>query len=81
VNEPSSATVESLVAQVESLPSGQSNFELFVPSDLTMRGRPVPLDLAMAVIVDRLLGKGLWPAGFEQRPTGRRYRYRSTPPP
>jgi hypothetical protein len=36
--------------------------------------------MAMAVVLDKLLGKQLYPDGFDQRPTGRRYKYKSDPP-
>ena len=77
-NEPSSGTVESLLAQIDALPEGQGQFELFVPRDLRMQDCPVAQDLAMAVVLDRLLGRGLFPDGFEQWPSGRLYRYAST---
>src|SRR5262249_50740410 len=80
VNEPSSGTIEALLAQVEALPEGTKTFELFVPQDLTWQGRPVTQNMAMAVVVDKLLGKQLYPDGFDQRPTGRRYKYKSDPP-
>lgn len=80
VSEPSSGTIESLLAQVEALPEGTKTFELFVPQDLTWQGRPVAQNMAMAVGLDKLLGKQLYPDGFEQRPTGRRYTYKTDPP-
>jgi hypothetical protein len=79
MNEPSSGTVEALLSQVEALPAGTKAFELFVPKELTFQARTVTLDLAMAVVLDKLLGKKLYPDGFEQRPTGRRYMYLSDP--
>jgi hypothetical protein len=80
VNEPSSGTIESLLAQVEALPVGTKSFELFVPQDLTWQGGPVTQNMAMAIVLDKLLGNQLYPDGFEQRPTGRRYRYNSELP-
>ena len=80
LNEPSSATIESLLTQVDALPEGTQAFELFVPKDLTWQGAPVAQDMAMAIVVDKLLGKELYPAGFDQTPTGRRYKYNSDPP-
>jgi hypothetical protein len=80
VSEPSSGTIEALLAQVEALPEGTTTFELFVPQDLTWQGRPVVQNMAMAIVLDKLLGKQLYPDGFDQRPTGRRYKYKSDPP-
>jgi hypothetical protein len=77
VSEPSSGTVEGLLAQVQAIPPGTKTFELFVPQRLTWEGRPIDQSLAMAVVVDQLLGKKLFPDSFEQRPTGRRYKYKA----
>jgi hypothetical protein len=76
MTEPTTGSVEELLAKVEALPEGTKSFELFVPQDLTMQGRPVAQNMAMALVLDRLLGRGLFPDGFEQRPTGRRYKYK-----
>jgi hypothetical protein len=76
VTEPATGSVKGLLAKVEALPDGTKSFELFVPQDLTMQGRPVAQNMAMALVLDRLLGRGLFPDGFEQRPTGRRYKYK-----
>jgi hypothetical protein len=80
VNEPSSGTLEDLLAQVEALPAGSKSFELYVPQDLTWKGRPVTQNLAMTLVVDKLLGKSLYPKGFDRKPHGRRYKYTSDPP-
>jgi hypothetical protein len=72
-------TVEELLLQVDSLLDGVRAFELFVPEELTMRDRPVSQNIAMAVLLDRLLGKKLLPDGFAQQATGRLYKYRSEP--
>ena len=80
MSEPSTGTIEALLAQVEMLPESTKTFELFVPQDLTWQGRPVAQNMAMAIVLDKLLGKKLYPDGFEQRPTGRRYKYKSDPP-
>lgn len=79
-NEPSSGTIEKLLAQVETLPEGTNVFELFVPQNLTWQGQPVGQNMAMAIVLDKLLGKQLYPDGFDQHPTGRRYKYKSDPP-
>ncbi len=79
MSEPRTGTLEDLLSKVEALPEDINSFELFVPEDLTRQGQPVALDVAMALLVDRLLGKGLFPDGFDQRATGRRYKYSSDP--
>ena len=80
MTEPLSGTIEGLLAQIEALPEGTTTFELFVPQDLTWQGRPVAQNLAIAIVLDKLLGKQLYPDGFDQRPTGRRYKYKSDLP-
>jgi hypothetical protein len=80
MNEAASGTVEEMLAKVEALPEGTRTFELFVPQNLTWQGRPIAQNMAMAVVTDKLLGKNLFPNGFDQRPTGRRYRYRLDAP-
>jgi hypothetical protein len=72
------ATVESLLARVASVPAGARSFELLVPEELTLRGRPVPPDLAKSLIVDAMFERGLFPAGFERRRGARLYRFSTT---
>jgi hypothetical protein len=73
-------TVEALLEKIAALSpeptSSIETFELDVPQHLTLSGRPVAPDVAMAVILDGLFAKGFDPDGFEPRPGGRRYRYR-----
>ena len=76
-----SGTVEELVARVDALPADAKALELWVPDRLSLKGKPVPQDLAMAIVVDRLLGRGLYPNGFVQGDGGRTYRYSPQPPP
>jgi hypothetical protein len=80
MGEPPSGTIEALLAQIEGLPQDLKAFELFVPQYLTWRGQPVAQNVAMAIVLDKLLGRQLYPDGFDQRPTGRRYKYNSDPP-
>lgn len=41
-----------------------------------MHGAEAPSDVAMAVVLDRLLGKGFMPAGFTPGVDGRTFHYR-----
>jgi len=68
-------TVEELVAVVEALPSGSTSLELWVPNELTLRGKVVAKDIAMAVLLDKVLEHGLFPQGFTPHPAGAVYRY------
>ena len=76
-DEPAAATVEALVRRVAAVPAGTTEFELFVPGELTWQGWTVNHDLAMTMVLNGLLAKGLIPDGFEQRPTPRIYRYKA----
>jgi len=71
----STGSVEALLGAVNSVPPNQTMVELFVPDHLTLRGKEVSHDIAMAVIADKLLARGFFPAGSEQRSGGRLYRY------
>ena len=68
-------TVEELLERIDRVPDGTTRLELWVPERLTLRGKEVRLDVAMTVVLDRLLGKGFMPSGFSQGDTGRTYYY------
>jgi hypothetical protein len=72
---PVHGTVEQLVAEVDALPSGATSLELWVPDQLTLRGEVVSKDIAMAVLLDKVLEHGLYPQGFTPHPAGAVYRY------
>lgn len=72
---PRSGAVEDLLAQVEGIDPTAETFELWVPAELTLRADPVTLEIAMAIILDRLLAKNMYPRGFVSGIGGRRYRY------
>ena len=76
-DEPAASSVEALLAQVARVPAGTTEFELFVPGELTWQGWTMNHDLAMKIVLHGLLAKGLFPDGFEERPTGRIYRYKA----
>jgi Cysteine-rich CPCC len=69
--------VESILADVDVRAPGKSDFSLWIPEQLSFKNELVPQDLAMALVLDRLLGHGLFPAGFEQHSGGRVYHYNS----
>jgi len=49
---------------------------LFVANTLTFRDEVFPQDVAMTIVLDALLAKGLVPSGFTELPDGRQYHYR-----
>jgi hypothetical protein len=69
-------TVEALLGKIDHISQQTTNFDLWVPVRLTLRGAEVPSDVAMAVLLDRLLAKGFMPAGFTQEANGRTYHYK-----
>src|SRR5487761_1634357 len=54
----SSSTVEELLARVDAIPAGQGSFQMWVPSQLTLRDETVVCELAMGFLLDRIVGKG-----------------------
>ena len=70
--------VEAILAEVDARAPGKTNFSLWIQEHLTLQREEVAPDLAMAVVLDRLLALDLFPAGFEQYPGGRVYRYTLT---
>jgi hypothetical protein len=77
MNVPSHSTVEALLSQLEGITHGsKQRFELWVPQQLTLRGQPVLPEVAMAIILDKILCKGYEPDGFAEAESGRIYRYK-----
>ena len=68
-------SVEAVVSQLDAISTEQS-FELWIPQHLTLRGQAARTDVAMAIILDKILGMGYEPDGFTEADGGRVYRYR-----
>lgn len=75
--EPATGSVEQLLATLSALPRESTEVDLWIPQALTLQGEPVSADAAMAIVLDKALGRGLYPAGFTPSSGGRLYRYRS----
>lgn len=75
IHRPISGTVENLIREVESWGVVSSTAELWVPEHLTLEGEPVPQDIAMAIVCDKLLSLEVFPKGFSPGLGGRLYRY------
>ena len=67
--------IEVLLEEIDSVPEGATNFDLWVPIQLTIRGEAISADVAMAVVLDRMLAKDFLPAGYTQGINGRTYHY------
>jgi hypothetical protein len=70
-------SVEELLRAVSLLPEvGEpTSIELGVSDTLSFQGKPVPQDIAMAIVLDALLARGYVPNGVAEEPGGHRYRY------
>ena len=68
--------VEDLLSQIAGVQDDQTTFELWVPEKLSLHDQPVALDIAMAIALDALLKKEMFPDGFIQGEGGRYYKYR-----
>ncbi len=68
-------TLEDLLACVEAIPPGVARFDLWVPEHLTLSESAVGQEAAMAVLLDKLLAKSLFPLGFVAETGGRVYQY------
>jgi hypothetical protein len=71
-----SGRVEDLLSQIASVQDDQTTFELWVPERLSLHDKPVASDMAMAIVLDALLKKEMFPDGFIQGDGGRYYQYR-----
>jgi hypothetical protein len=67
---PSTGTVEDLLSVVSRW-SSQIPLNLWVPDALTLKGDPVAVDVAMAIVVDAALAIGLFPKGSTEEDGGR----------
>ncbi|HET6879436.1 MAG TPA: hypothetical protein VFI31_04755 [Pirellulales bacterium] len=72
------SSVEQLLATIDAIPAGQGSFQMWVPSQLTLRNEAVVSELAMGFLLDRIVGKGLYPRGYEEGDGGRLYKYADT---
>jgi hypothetical protein len=66
--------LESLLERVESLKPGHKAFELLVPDRMTFHGRLICRTFPEAVVLDRLLQKGLVAVGGERQDGGKLFK-------
>ena len=79
-NRPSQGSVEMLLAQLEKIPKGQDEgFELLVPWRLTLRGQPASRDVAMASVLNKVIGMAYEPCSFTETEGGRLYKFKLMP--
>lgn len=64
--------IEAAISAIECFPGQAEDFSLPLPDSLLD-----PVGINMAIITDKALARGWFPAGFEQREDYRIYRYES----
>lgn len=72
--------LESLLQRVESVAIGATSYEVVVPIRLTFHGRRIGHTFAQAVILDRLLNKGLVPVGSVEQDGNRLIKFGNEKP-
>jgi hypothetical protein len=69
-------SVEALLNEVTQWSDAVASADLWVPDELTLQGRAVAKDIAMAIVLDKILALGLFPSGFSTGDGGRLYHYK-----
>lgn len=77
MSHPSQGSVESVISELANVAHPDSqNFELWVPQELTLKGKAIRHDFAMAFVGDKILGMGYTVDGFREVEGGRFFRYK-----
>ena len=74
--DPSAGSVEALLNEVARWSDVTASADLWVPDELTLQGRAVAKDIAMAIVLNKVLALGLFPSGFSTGNGGRLYHYK-----
>lgn len=75
--EPAQGTVEGLISELGSIaPGGNQSFQLWVPQELTLRGKPVRWDAVRAILLDKTLAMGFTLDGFTAAEGGTFYKFK-----
>jgi hypothetical protein len=74
--DPSIGSVEALLNEVAQWSGAAASADLWVPDELTLQGQVVGKDIAMAIVLDKILALGLFPSGFSTGDGGRLYHYK-----
>jgi hypothetical protein len=67
-------TLESILSKIDALSPDTPSFDLLIPDRMTFRGRPIWREF-QAVILDRLLSKGLVPVERKERAKGKFFKF------
>jgi hypothetical protein len=76
MNETIIKTMEDGTKYLDGNPPMGDSFQLAISDSITFAGRPDLIGAGMAVILDKILGLGYLPDGFEQKNGFRLYRYK-----
>jgi hypothetical protein len=74
--DPSIGSVEALLNEVAKWSDAAASADLWVPDELTLQGQVVGKDIAMAIVLNKILALGLFPSGFSTGGGGRLYHYK-----
>ena len=72
---PAVGTLEFLLSAIEALPTNADKTALWIPEHLTYEGNEIQPEIAMAIVTDKLLERGLYPNGVARAPGGAHYLY------
>jgi hypothetical protein len=73
-------TAEAAAQYVKQTDLSPPTFTLAISDNLTIGGKPDPMGLGMAIVLDAILAKGFEPDGFQQESGYRVYRYKKMKP-
>jgi hypothetical protein len=69
-------SAEDGIKYLESHPPSGASFQLSISESFTFAGKTDTMGAGMAVLLDKILGLGYEPDGFEQKSGSRLYRYK-----
>ena len=71
-------SAEEGIKHLEAHPPTGASFQLAISESFTFAGKPDTIGAGMAVLMDKILGLGYMPDGFEQKSGFRLYKYQKT---
>ena len=70
------SSAEEGIKHLEAHPPTANSFQLAIAESFSFAGKPDTMGAGMAVLMDKILGLGYMPDGFEQKKGFRLYRYK-----
>jgi hypothetical protein len=68
--------IEEVLKHLDAVPADQEEVKIFVPEVMVHGNKPVPHDVGMAMLLDKLLGMGFSPIAPTALGQGKVYRYK-----